>query len=81
MATFVTLFPVGSESGGETKAGPLIWEDEEGFEALVADFVTKAEAARLAAMQGQDQFALAWQTVSEACQACHTVFAPASDFQ
>jgi cytochrome c556 len=81
MATFATLFPEGSETGGETKAGPDIWTDRENFEAQIAAFVETVKAAEAAAANGQDAFTLAWQPVVESCPACHAVYAPAADFR
>jgi cytochrome c556 len=79
MARFVTLFPEGSETGGETKAGPAIWTDRENFEAMIAAFVETVKAAEAAVAQGQDAFTLAWQPVAEGCTACHAVYAPVAD--
>lgn len=81
MALFITLFPEGSETGGESKASPLIWTERANFEAVAADLVAKAVEAKAAAAIGQDAFAVAWQAVAESCPACHTQYAPAADFQ
>ncbi|HEY9012301.1 MAG TPA: cytochrome c [Devosia sp.] len=77
MATFVTLFPSGSETGGETHADPAIWERPEEFRAMSDLLVEQAKAASIAAATGQDAFALAWTDTAAVCAACHATFAPA----
>ena len=34
LATFITLFPKGSETGGETAAKPEIWDNKAEFESI-----------------------------------------------
>jgi cytochrome c556 len=81
LALFITLFPDGTETGGETHADPAIWIDRAAFVALAADFIERAEAARLAVAEGQGAFSVAWQPVAEACAGCHGVFAPSAGFR
>jgi cytochrome c556 len=76
MADFPSLFPVGSETGAESKAGPAIWTSFAEFEALAAEIIAKAKDAEAAVVEGQDAFAVGWQAVSEVCNRCHRRFAP-----
>ena len=70
MATFVTLFPEGSDKG-DTHASPDIWKNMDDFKALAAKLGTDAGAAADAAAQGVDAFKTAFNTVGDDCGACH----------
>ena len=74
MAVFLTLFPPGSETGGQTKAGPMIWSERQSFETQASDFIALVHAAEASLTEGQDAFALAWQPVAEGCHACHVKY-------
>lgn len=74
MVTFVTLFPEGSESGGETKASAKIWEDKAGFEAAAAKLGADAKAAEEAAANGLDAFKTAFGAVGADCGGCHEAY-------
>ncbi|WMS43531.1 cytochrome c [Acuticoccus sp. MNP-M23] len=69
---FVTLFPEGSETGEDTRALPAIWENWADFEAHAAAMVDNAEAAKVAADEGQEPFSVAFREVGGTCRACHT---------
>ena len=71
LATFVTLFPKGSETGGETAAKPEIWEDKADFEAKAKDLEAATAKAAAAAPGGLDAFKVAFGPVGKACKACH----------
>ena len=71
LATFVTLFPKGSETGGETAAKPEIWEDKTDFEAKAKDLEAATAKAATAAPGGLDSFKMAFGPVGKACKACH----------
>ena len=77
MTAFVELFPVGSETGGETKADPSIWTSMDEFKAMADRTVDSAKAAELAVSNGQNAFASAWQKVAEDCSSCHQKYTPA----
>ena len=68
-------FPVGTESGGETKALPTIWSDPVGFNGAAAATVEKLQALRTAAAGGDGAaFQAAWQAVGPTCGACHRTY-------
>lgn len=72
LATFVTLFPKGSETGGETEAKAEIWTDAADFEAKAKDLeAATAKAASVAASEGLAAFKVAFGAVGKACKACH----------
>ncbi|MEK1890825.1 MAG: cytochrome c [Phyllobacterium sp.] len=70
----VTLFPAGTDQGGETTASPKIWEDSAGFEAALTKY--KADAAKAAAAEPKDieSFKVVFNQVTENCGACHKAF-------
>lgn len=68
---FPTLFPEGSETGGETRASPEIWKDKAGFDAIALKLENAALAAIPAAKGGLDQLKASLGSVGENCQACH----------
>lgn len=67
-----TLFPPGTEQGGNTRAQPTVWSDRSGFEQRADAFAAQAPVL-LAAAQGSDVAALgrALQATGDACLACH----------
>ncbi len=72
MPRFPTLFPENSKTG-DTKAGPRIWTDMEGFRAASAKIVTDAQAAS-AATTDQASFQANFQKVTANCQSCHEAY-------
>lgn len=68
---FPTLFPEGSETGGDTEASPKIWQDSAGFQELAAKLASTAEAAGNAADDGLDAFKPAFGAMAANCKACH----------
>jgi len=73
-AEYLTLYPKGTETGGETTASPKIWEDRKGFEEKGQAFAKAAASAAEAAGKGKDAFAEAFKTVGGACKGCHETF-------
>lgn len=71
LATFVTLFPKGSETGGETAAKPEIWENKAEFESIAKDLEAATAKAAAAAPGGLDAFKVAFGSVGKACKGCH----------
>jgi cytochrome c556 len=74
VVTFVTLFPKGSETGGETGAKPEIWESKDEFNKLGKDLEAATAKAATAAAGGLDGFKAAFGPVGKACKACHEKF-------
>jgi cytochrome c556 len=74
MEEFPSLFPPGSESGGDTKASPKIWEDMAGFEAAAAKLAADAKTAEAAAANGVDAFKTAFAAVGADCGGCHETY-------
>lgn len=72
--TFGTLFPEGTETGGETTAKDTIWSDRAGFDAAVAKFEADTAAGVSAAPADLDAFKVAFGAVGENCGACHKVY-------
>lgn len=77
--SFGDYFPAGSETGGETRASPKIWQDMEGFNAKLAEFRKDTEAAVAGlpaepAGYGEDAFKAAFAAVAENCKSCHETY-------
>lgn len=68
---YASLFPEGSETGGDTEAKETIWTDRAGFEAEVAKFETATAAAIAAAPQDLDSFRAVFGPVGQSCGSCH----------
>ena len=68
---FGDMFPEGSESGYDTEARPTIWSDREGFDAQLAQFADKANAAVAANPQDLDALKAAAGPVFKSCKSCH----------
>lgn len=69
-----TLFPAGSETGGDTTASPKIWEDTAGFQAAVDKFRTAAAAAVAAPPADVDGVKAALGALGQNCSSCHETF-------
>ncbi len=74
LATFVTLFPKGSEIGGETAAKPEIWDNKVEFDSIAKDLQAATTKAAAAASGGLDAFKVAFGDVGKACKSCHEKF-------
>ena len=71
-AVIPTLFPKGSEKGGDTKALPEIWSDPAGFQKIalaLGDAATKLAAAAKAG--DSNEVAADTKLLGEQCGACH----------
>jgi cytochrome c556 len=72
---FPTLFPQGSETGGDTKALPVIWSDRAGFEKIAAAAGEAATKLAVAAKAGDaDAVAADTKLLGEQCGACHKTY-------
>ena len=68
---FPSLFPAGTETGGNTEASPKIWQAKAEFDAISAKLASTAEAAGNAADGGLDAFKPAFGAMAANCKACH----------
>jgi cytochrome c556 len=73
MERFPNLFPDNSRTGGETKAGPRIWEDTAGFKAAAAKIVKEAGQGAQATTD-LASFQVSFQQVGANCNACHQTY-------
>ncbi|MGE0233164.1 MAG: cytochrome c [Flavobacteriaceae bacterium] len=74
LVAFPSLFPAGSETGGDTKASPKIWEDMAGFQQAAAKATADAAAAIGPAGQGLDALKGVFGTVARNCAGCHETY-------
>ncbi len=69
------MFPVGTESGHNTKAKPEIWSDQADFEKDAANLVAAADKlVTLAEADDKAGFAAQWKETGGTCGACHRAF-------
>ncbi|MCT8971276.1 c-type cytochrome [Microbaculum marinisediminis] len=71
---FTTLFPAGSETGGDTEASPKIWEDMAGFEAKDAAMQEAAAAIIATPITDLDGVKAAVGALGKTCQGCHETY-------
>lgn len=71
---FGSLFPEGSETGGETEAAPAIFSDRAGFDKAVADFGEALTTASAAAPADLAQLRTTLGMVGQNCGACHKAY-------
>jgi cytochrome c556 len=69
--SFGDYFPEGSETGGDTRASPKIWEDMAGFQAALEKFRADADAAAASKPQDLETFRTVIAQLGENCQSCH----------
>jgi cytochrome c556 len=65
------LFPAGTETGDDTKAAPAIWEDRDGFNAALQDWVDAVDAAIAASPQTLEDGKPVLGPIFQACKGCH----------
>lgn len=71
-ATIPSVYPAGSDKGGETKALPEIWSDRAGFEKIAVAMGDAATRLAVAAKAGDaDEVAAQFKATGEQCGACH----------
>lgn len=71
---FGTLFPKGSETGGDTEAAPAIWTKPAEFKAAVMKFDADTKAAMAAKPATLDAFKAQFFAVTGNCKSCHEGF-------
>ena len=71
---FGSLFPKGSETGGDTEAAPAIWTKPAEFKAAVMKFDADTKAAMTAKPATLDAFKAQFITVTGNCKSCHEGF-------
>ena len=69
-----TLWPAGSDTGGDTTSSPKIWEDTAGFQAAIDKFKADADAAVAAAPADVDGLKAQMGVVGSNCGGCHETF-------
>lgn len=74
IAKFVTLFPKGTETGGDTAAKPEIWANKAEFESVAKQLDAATAKAAAAAPGGLDAFKTSMGEVGKACKSCHEKF-------
>lgn len=72
-ATFVTLFPPDSKSGGNTTAAPKIWDDNASFVAENEKF-TKAAKAASESITDETTFKAVFPELLKSCGSCHEAY-------
>jgi cytochrome c556 len=68
---FVTLFPVGTETGSKTKALPAIWKNKKDFEDWGKQLQEDTTKAQAAAAGGAESMKTALGEVGKSCKGCH----------
>lgn len=71
---FPALFPAGTETGGDTKASPKIWEDMAGFEAKSAEVQETVAKFVATPITDLDGVKAALGAIGPACQGCHEAY-------
>jgi cytochrome c556 len=67
-----SLFPPGTETGGETHALPAIWTNKADFDAKAGDLATAADKLSVVAASGDKAaFEAQWKATGGTCGACH----------
>lgn len=71
---FGTLFPEGSETGGNTEASPDIWTNRSEFQEHLDKFAADTAAAAAAAPQDVAALSEQFRAVGGNCRSCHEDF-------
>ena len=74
-AIIPTMFPAGSDKGGDTKALPEIWSDPAGFQKAAAAFGAAATKLATSAKAGDaDAVEADFKALGQTCGACHKAY-------
>lgn len=71
---YETLFPDGTETGGETEAAPAIFSDRAGFEQKVADFEAALVKVTASAPANVAELGASVGAVGQNCGVCHKAY-------
>jgi cytochrome c556 len=71
---YETLFPEGTETGGETEAAPAIFSDRTGFEKKVADFEASLVKVTASAPANIAELGASVGAVGQNCGVCHKAY-------
>ncbi len=66
-----SLFPPGSDTGGDTEAKSTIWTDRAGFEQALVDYDMAVDAAIAAKSQSVEELKTVLGGVTKTCKGCH----------
>lgn len=72
--SIMDYFPDGTETGGDTRATPAVWEDSEAFVEIETTYSANIQAAVDAAPGDLDEFRAAFGPIAAQCGACHERF-------
>jgi cytochrome c556 len=64
-------FPEGTDTGFDTRALPIIWEDKDDFNQRLMELHERGLAAEEAAAGGMDQLRPVFSQVLDTCNGCH----------
>ncbi len=74
-AVIPSMFPKGTETGGNTKALPEIWSDPAGFQKAAEGYSAAATKLAEAAQAGDaDAVAADFKVLGDACGTCHKAY-------
>ena len=68
------LWPVGSETGGDTTSAPAIWEEPAAFQAAIDKFQADTAAAVQAAPADVEALKVQFGAIASNCGGCHEKF-------
>jgi cytochrome c556 len=68
------LFPVGTETGGETTVSPKVWEDMAGFKAAEDKYLADVKTANAAPATSVEALKVQLGVLGADCGACHKVY-------
>lgn len=71
---YETLFPEGTETGGDTEAAPAIFSDRAGFEKKVADFEASLVEVTASAPANVAALGASVGAVGQNCGVCHKAY-------
>ena len=76
---FPAFFPEGSESGGETRALPAIWQNKADFDQKASELQALAAAAMETPPASLDEFRSTFAAVTRTCGGCHELYRAEKD--